>query len=95
LCVEHLLRQGGGIASTSRYPGSRRLEEHRLGVIHLRVPEFHHSLLDAVQLAEGSQLADITADIVGDVILEGHQGSPLTLVADQGRSVLIALGPAD
>ena len=75
--------------------GSRRGEQDRLGVVHLRVAEFHHPLLDAVQLGEGSQFPDVGPDVVGDVVLERHQGPPLPLVTDQGRPVIIPLGPAD
>ena len=57
--------------------------------------EFHHPLLDLVQLGEGSQLPDVGPDVVGDVVLERHQRPPLPLVADQGRPVIITLGPAD
>src|SRR5205823_13973398 len=95
---EQLRGQGGGTAGVGPAPARGRRggrgEQDFQGVVYLRVPEFHHPLLELVLLGEGSQLSDVAADVVGDVVLERHQGPPLPLVTDQRRPVIITLGPA-
>jgi hypothetical protein len=100
LGLKHLLGQGSGTASIvggrswSRC-GYWRSEQDGLSIVHLRVAEFHYTLLDSVQLSQGSQFPNVVSDIVGDVILKGHQCPSLSLVTDQSRTVIIAFGSAD
>ena len=70
LGLEHLLGQGGGVPASVWAPGAGGASRSGLGVVHLRVPEFHHPLLDAVQFGDRPQLSDVAPDVVGDVVLE-------------------------
>ncbi len=95
LGLEHLLREGGSAAGIGSGTRRGRSNQQFLGVIHLRIAEIHHPLLDLVKLGLGSQFADIVSDIVGDVILKRHQCTSLTLVTDESGAVIIPFRPAD
>lgn len=95
LIVEHLLGECRGTSGIR--PGSRygRGKQHGLGVVDLRVAKLDDPLLDLVQLGQRSQLPDVPPDVVGNIILERHQRSALSLIANQCRPVIITLGAAD
>src|SRR5438067_3372452 len=76
LCVEHLEGQGGGPAGVGLGPRGGRGEQDGLRVVYLRIPQLYETLLKAVQLRYGPQLPDVGPDVVGDVVLEGHQVPP-------------------
>src|SRR5262245_4962611 len=76
LVLEQLVGQGRLSRRVERLVGGQGGEQRLAGAIYLRVPEFNHPLLDLVKLRNGSQLADIGPDVVGDVVLEGHQRAP-------------------
>src|SRR5262245_10586937 len=70
LGIEQLLIRGGCVARAGLLARHGGFEQKRLGVVYLRVPQFHHPLLDSVQLVGRPELAQINPHVVGDVILE-------------------------